>query len=252
MVYVTGDLHGEYSRLLYYSTRLKKEDYLITTGEFGFVWCNPTRAEEAERDAEERILNAIEQLPFTLLVVDGNHENFDRLFAFEEVPLFGGTVRRIRDNIYYLERGGIYEIDGKRIFTFGGAASIDRASREEFVSWWHQEIPTEKEMDYALQALRQADFGVDYVVTHTAPAHVIERMRLRLPLAGLQSPMSFKDFALTQYFCELATVHGLQFNCWYFGHFHLDVDLRAEGKLYCGLMHHLVRLGETECVDGGE
>lgn len=46
-------------------------------------------------------------------------------------------------------RGEIYLIEGKKIFTFGGAFSHDKMYRREGISWWEDELPTKEECEYA-------------------------------------------------------------------------------------------------------
>ena len=47
MVYVTGDLHGEYSRFRKTGIKkLKKGDTLIVCGDFGFVWDGSRREQK--------------------------------------------------------------------------------------------------------------------------------------------------------------------------------------------------------------
>ena len=38
---------------------------------------------------------------------------------------FGGKIQRIRPSIIHLMRGQVYLIDGKKVFSFGGASSQD-------------------------------------------------------------------------------------------------------------------------------
>ena len=57
--------------------------------------------------------------------MDGNHENFDRLYDYPVDELHGGKVHKIRNSVIHLMRGQVFEIDGKKIFTFGGARSHD-------------------------------------------------------------------------------------------------------------------------------
>ena len=74
LVYVTGDTHAEFNK---FSTKrfpeqkeLTKEDFVIVCGDFG-VWHDCP---------EERYwFDWLSKKPFTLLFVDGNHENFERL-----------------------------------------------------------------------------------------------------------------------------------------------------------------------------
>ncbi len=79
MIWVTGDIHGDPSRL---SSRsfdeqefFEKQDeiFLIILGDFGLVWNR-----EKENSHEKWWLNWLEDKPFTTLFIDGNHENYDR------------------------------------------------------------------------------------------------------------------------------------------------------------------------------
>lgn len=45
----------------------------------------------------------------------------------------------------HLMRGQVYDIDGYRIFTMGGAASTDCLYWKEGVNWWQEEMPSEEE-----------------------------------------------------------------------------------------------------------
>ena len=42
-------------------------------------------------------------------------------------------------NVIHLMCGEIYNIEGKKFFTFGGAVSYDKEQRIPNVSWWKQE-----------------------------------------------------------------------------------------------------------------
>ena len=99
------------------------------------------------KDTLERDLKPFSDLPVTVLFVDGNHENFDLLNAYPVEMWKGGKVHNIKPDIIHLMRGQVFEIEGKTIFTFGGAASIDRDWRIEGESWRAQELPTYEELD---------------------------------------------------------------------------------------------------------
>lgn len=122
MVFVTGDCHAEFNK---FSTKnfpeqngMTRDDIVIVCGDFG-IWHD---------NAEERYwLKWLNNKPFTTVFVDGNHENFDRLYSdeFPIVDFHGGKAHKIRDNIYHLMRGYMFEFDGKKFFCFGGASSHD-------------------------------------------------------------------------------------------------------------------------------
>lgn len=58
--------------------------------------------------------------------MDGNHENFKQLNAYDVDIWNGGKVHFIENEIIHLMRGQVFEIDGTRFFTFGGVYSIDK------------------------------------------------------------------------------------------------------------------------------
>ena len=78
MIFVTGDTHGDFYRFSLEEFPEQKEmtrdDTMIICGDFGGVWCGD------ERDNEE--LDKLAQLPFTIVFVSGNHENFDALARY--------------------------------------------------------------------------------------------------------------------------------------------------------------------------
>ena len=87
MIYATGDLHGNVLRFQpqYFpeQAEMSKIDYMIVCGDFGCVW-NGNKSDDPQ-------LDRLEALPFTILFVDGNHENFD---ALSEYPVEHGTAAK--------------------------------------------------------------------------------------------------------------------------------------------------------------
>lgn len=63
----------------------------------------------------------LDSKPFTTLWIDGNHENFDLLKKQKITKWHGGNIQRIQPSVIHLMRGQIYELEGLKIFTFGGA-----------------------------------------------------------------------------------------------------------------------------------
>ena len=203
MIYITGDTHGDIDirKLSNDCFKAYKEDYLIIAGDFGLVWDNSKR--------EKYWLDWLNEKPYTILFVDGNHENFDMLNSFEIERWNGGCIHKIRSNIYHLMRGHIFTIEGLKIFAMGGATSIDKDTRVEGISWWNQEQPTTSEMMFASENLESHQNKVDYVISHTTSF-------LMMSLIGWMRERSM----LNQYFEKLEST--IDFKHWYFGHFHLD------------------------------
>ena len=231
MVFITGDCHAKFNKFSVENFPEQKEmtrdDIVIVCGDFG-LW--------HDNNEERYWFKWLSEKNFTVVFVDGNHENFDRLYSneFPIVDFHGGKAHKIRDNIYHLMRGYVFEFDGKKFFCFGGASShdisdgiLDRAdfnSDEEFMatvkdwdkrwrmfrinhlSWWKQELPKEDELALGLQTLTKNGNKVDYIISHCCPQEIAS-------LCGFWEPD-----VLTQWFNMVA--HTVQFDKWYFGHYH--------------------------------
>jgi len=145
MIYITGDTHSEFSRFNTQNFPEQKEmtrdDYVLIAGDFGGVWdfdyryaadvpdwmsSHISAYEHGESSREKYWLDWFGKKSFTLCFVDGNHENFERLKkAYPVVDYCGGKAHKLRDNVYHLMRGYVFKLDGKTVFTFGGARSHD-------------------------------------------------------------------------------------------------------------------------------
>ena len=78
MVYVTGDLHGDYSRFKRPEMKkLRAGDILLVCGDFGFIWDNSKQ--------EQAVLKKLSEKKYTIAFVDGCHENFDLLQQYRLV-----------------------------------------------------------------------------------------------------------------------------------------------------------------------
>ena len=129
MVYVTGDMHGDFERFkLPAMKKLKKGDTLIICGDFGFLW-------DGSKE-EEKILEKLSEKKFNICFVDGTHENFEMLNSFPVSEWNGGKVHHIIGSVYHLMRGQIFNIDGLRIFTMGGGESPDVDIRIANDTWY--------------------------------------------------------------------------------------------------------------------
>lgn len=178
MVYVTGDMHGDLTRLSPAALRpLKKGDTLLVCGDFGFVWDGSP--------AEQKRLDKIGRRPYTVAFLDGRHENFDLLARYPVTEWQGGRAQVISGNLVHLLRGEIYELEGESYFVFGGGESEDREFRIPGVSWWPQETPTEEELQRALANLQARDNRVDYVLTHVPTLTAAARLNPRLAVDGV-------------------------------------------------------------------
>ncbi|MDE6373345.1 MAG: metallophosphoesterase [Clostridia bacterium] len=226
MIYVTGDTHRSDLFSLHVfcdkHPELTKSDYVIIAGDFGGVWA----AETLERD-----LKAFSDLPVTVLFVDGNHENFDLIESYPVEIWNGGKVHKIKPDIIHLMRGQVFEIEGKTIFTFGGATSIDRYWRSEGKEWWAREQPTFDELDEGMANLKRYGNKVDYIITHSCGERALAYPQLRIA-AGVKT--MYPESHLLSNFED-----AVRFRHWYFGHFHIDAKLSDK---YTALLHSVEEL----------
>ncbi|OAT84672.1 hypothetical protein A6P54_02585 [Bacillus sp. MKU004] len=214
MIYITGDTHGYTDISKLNSKRFKqnkyltKKDFVIILGDFGLVW--------DDGNDENYWRKWINKKNFTTLFIDGNHENFNLLETFPEFEWKGGTVRKISNSIFQLMRGQIYNIDGYKVFTFGGALSIDKDYRTEGKSWWEHETPNLKEYNSGLLNLEKNNWEVDYILTHTAPFEMIYKL-------NPEDISSYLKDDMCKYLSEI--MPRINYRHWYFGHFHVDYKI---------------------------
>ena len=251
MIYITGDCHAEVKRfsmgIFPEQKEMTKEDFVIICGDFGLVW-------EYEKESKEETywLDWLESKSFTTLFVDGNHENHCRLDSYPVEEWHGGRVHKIRPSVIHLMRGELFELQGKKFFTFGGASSHDisdgildmdeegkwrkiarrwieenKLFRIRDLEWWERELPSQEELDHGRAVLEQAGNMVDFIVTHCAPQHLVSQISDRGDEAD----------CLTTYLEELA--QKVTFTRWFFGHYH---DNRQVMEKFLLLYEQIIRI----------
>jgi hypothetical protein len=236
MIYLTGDLHGDITRLTptYFpeSDMLTENDYLLQLGDFGCFWYNPPKQEEIEN------LEFFSQQKYITCFIDGNHENFPMINSYPIVDFCGGKAHKINDKLYHLMRGNVYILNDEKFFVFGGGLSVDKKYRIPRISWWEEEYPTMVEEEHALMTLEQHNFKVDYVLTHVAPSSIVDYMLTHYIFEtsrGCESKT--KDYVSK--FLEMI-YNKLEFKHWYFGHYHTNFIINDKFSV---LYHKKIKLG---------
>lgn len=246
MIYVTGDMHGSFSRLKRKSfaeqIHMTKSDYVIICGDFG-IWDNSPQ--------EREWMKWLDAKPFTTLFVDGNHENFDRLSKYPVSDWNGGKVQYINDSVIHLMRGQVYELCGKLLFTMGGASSHDISAgildpdapdfktkkkqldahfamyRINHLSWWKEELPSQEEYEISRNNLSRYGWKVDYIITHCCPSSILNTFS-----NGIYQPDH-----LTEFLDEVKD--RCSFDHWFFGHYH---DNRIVQEKYVMLYKKILQI----------
>ena len=224
MIYITGDTHipvdiqklstGRFPE----QKEMTKNDYVIICGDFGGVWDGSNE--------EKYWIKWLKNKNFTTLFVDGNHENFDMLNCLPKVDFCGGVVGKVDDGIYHLMRGEAYVIDGKKIFTFGGASSHDKEFRTEGKNWWTEELPSKDEMDRAIESLERINWQANMVITHCAPTSIQKII-----------DASYEENILTEFLDSIK--EKLKFDKWFFGHYHKDSRINEK---FCAVFDSITEL----------
>ena len=228
MIYITGDIHGsiDIAKILpenwNESEKLTRSDYLIICGDFGFPFLPSDYSFEYTTDENALIsrrtyeywMNWMANRPYTILWVDGNHDNHK--FWYNQPVAFwhGGLVNYhpLASNVIHLRRGEYYDIDGYTFWTMGGAKSHDKLIRIPDISWWESEIPDRNEMHYGMSVLESHNYKVDFIITHTLPAD------FQYPICKCYySPEPTGTFLNEIY-------RRTDFRYWFCGHFHEDIN----------------------------
>ena len=196
MIYLISDIHGDknFKGLQDYLRIAKDDDLLIVLGDVSLEFENTV----TNRDFTEYFLSLKKNIAF----LDGNHENFSYLNSFPEEKWNGGKIHRLSEHIVHLQRGNVYRINGKSIFTFGGCKSS--AKWKEAGLWHPEETASDEECNLAKENLQKANFSVDYILTHkheTDPNYHLVDMNLYQLTKFIKDNVSYKK--------------------WYFGHSHI-------------------------------
>lgn len=243
-IFVCGDTHGKEADTQKLNSRnfpeqksLTKNDVVIQLGDFAWIWYP-----SGENKEQEYWLDWLAGKNYTLAVVLGNHENYDIIETLPIDERWGNEVRVLKretGEIYFLKRGGVYTINGKKILAIGGAESTDKESRTEGVSWWHQERLTFQETELCLDEIEKHGKEYDYVLTHTCPSKIVNRYSNNMMRAKC-SVATFLDYIDDIVECKE----------WHFGHFHQDKAINDE-KYRCHYKNSPFELGLERIMGTG-
>lgn len=235
-----GDTHGDMEHVLAVSDHMYERGVtvLVVVGDFGFIW--PRRNWDIDLSELSRRVTARQQ---TLYFVDGNHEDFTRLYRH---PVSGDGLRWLRPNIAHIPRGYRTVIgSGKTLAALGGAASIDFEHRFVGQSWWLEEVIT----DIDLEVL--GNEHADILIGHDAPIGV-PTLEKHLAATNRWWPASSLEYA----FRGRQTFHRgfvqVRPSLYLGGQYHLHVDdtveFADEAGAFTSRVVILDRDGSTEAI----
>ena len=229
-LFVMGDTHGDIKNFV----KLKEEcdirygDSVVVCGDFGFIW---EPKEKAMRiGGGEYWLDWLNRQKWTTFFIDGNHENFSRLKEYPVVEYNKAKVHEIRNSVFHIMRGEVIELEGYKIFCYGGARSVDRVYREPGVSWWPEEIPSKEEYENAILNLRKNNNEVDYIITHEMPDLYCKEFYGTRYTKGYRTAYELNDF-----------LRMCSYKKWFCGHHHFDGAIRPNFQV---CFQRIYKIGE--------
>jgi len=168
---ILGDVHGYWTAMNVTIAKAIRQHpditHIVQVGDLGYGWprSEPFKASRAYFDDEAMaIYNAAEKL-----WIDGNHENHDRIDGERGYGVYVQRPEKWMPDWTYMPRGSVLEVDGYRVMFFGGAASVDKHTRIEGVSWWPQENITYSQV---AETLEKENGKIDALFSHEHAARI--------------------------------------------------------------------------------
>lgn len=226
MVYITGDIHGDFNRFLElekfcHEHNLEKNDWIICLGDVGLNYYGK------DDPREWSIKTIAEDIPANLFCIHGNHERRpSRKDGYKTKEISGDVCGKVwydphYPNQYFAIDGEVYQILADRevlnCLVCGGAYSVDKYYRlERGWNWWPDEQPNEKTKK---KVISEISSDIDIMLTHTCPSRFVPTELFIKGIDQSTVDTSTEEFLenVLRWF-EDDTEHSMPF--WYFGHFH--------------------------------
>lgn len=212
MIYITGDVHRDFSRIEAFCQKFQttKNDILIILGDVGINYYGKE---------DNELKKYLQQIPITLFCVYGNHEERpENINTYKLVDRFAGKVFQEEDypNLLFARDGEIYQLNGKSVLVIGGAFSINKEYiMEKGYKWFKDEQPNEKIKERTLENIKKHHFQVDYILSHTCPYRYIPQETFYVGIDQTTVDQS------TEKFLDLIE-QASDYQEWFCGHFHTD------------------------------
>ena len=217
-MYFLGDVHAESPLMRDFLN--SEEKYCLQLGDFGFIFkYNDWKWNRFLNHFEKNYPN---KMIFTVL---GNHENYDSIEKMPVKDMFGARCRKIRSNVYAVERGEILSIEGLNILCIGGADSIDKAWRQDGISWWAQEKISDTDVKKTVEKGLTCSF--DMICSHAMPAFFMLQNFTPCFQTG-------SEFSLEKIYCDIEN-NGGHIPLWIGGHVHNSIDMTYNDTLFRSL-----------------
>lgn len=216
VVFLTGDTHGRFDRILGFcsSRAVEKENTLIILGDVGLNYYGDRR----DKKSKEKLT----EVPITFFCIHGNHEmRPSEALGYEQIEYHGGKVwvQSEYPNVLFAIDGEIYDFNGCACLVIGGAYSVDKYYRlRNGWGWFPDEQPSEEIKAKVERVLEEQGWKVDIVLSHTAPLKY-EPTEVFLP--GIDQ--STVDKSTEEWLDNIED--QLDYERWYCGHFHTEKEV---------------------------
>ena len=157
---LVGDTHGNAKSLVdsFFIAQDSGATAIVQLGDYGYGWGVNQNGECLFAELTSELVQKV-GIPFYF--IDGNHENFTRLYA---KPVDENGHRVVAEGVTHLQRGSLFHHEGAVYMAFGGAVSVDKGRRKIGKSLWLEEEVIEADLEFAKAS------GSAYVfLSHDAP-----------------------------------------------------------------------------------
>ena len=210
MIYITGDTHGDFSRLN--NLKISKDDMLIILGDAGVNYFL--------NEHDNRLKEFLSLYSLKIFFIQGNHEERpENISNYHETKMFGGNVY-IEDkypNLIFAKNGELYIIDNKSVLVVGGAYSVDKNYRiTHGYKWFKDEQLKEEEKDYIIKKYKGKH--VDIILSHTCPLKYEPQDNFIYAFNQLKIDKKMEIFLN-----QLEEI--INYDKWYCGHWHIEKQI---------------------------
>ncbi len=217
MIYITGDTHRRFTRLL--TTSFTEEDILIILGDAGINYYLD--------NTDNLVKDLLSNYNNNFFIIQGNHEERpENIKTYKEKEMYGGKVY-IEDeypNLIFAKNGEFYNIENNRFLVIGGAYSVDKYQLlKNKLNWFKEEQLTNKEKKNIIN--KCTGEKVDYILSHTCPYKYIPREAF---LPGIDERLV--DNSMEDFLDKIEEI--VSYDKWYCGHYHISKEIDKLEFLY--------------------
>lgn len=219
LIYITGDTHGDLTRIRQFSHRMKlcEDDIIIILGDVGINYND---------NIFEKCVGTAGRIEATLFCIHGNHERRPiKALGYRDSTICGGKVmiHERLPRVKFALDGEVYNFDCngqiKKTLVIGGAFSVDKYIRlANGYPWFEDEQPSEeiKRKVENVVCSNNGDFNI--ILTHTCPYQF-------RPTEVFDNRVdeSLVDCSTEKWLSMIYSALDMSyFEHWYCGHFHIN------------------------------